>query len=113
MIHLIYARATPQEVREMLEVYQDYIKLAVDVERNVLSGGGILHADCDAILLEDGSNNDNVWGADWYPFTQKLEYEAMLNIRPRLGNRSMYLQNPLLRDKIATIADNLLRGVLP
>jgi hypothetical protein len=113
MIHLIYVPATPDQIRDMLEVYGDFIKLAVDVERNVLAGRGQLHADCEAVLLEDGSNNDFVWGADWYPLSQKLEYEAMLNIRPRLGNRSIYLQNPDLRDKIAEIVNRLLRGVLP
>ena len=113
MIHFIYTRATPQEIREMLEVYGDYIKLAVDVERNVLAGGGKLHADCESVLLDNGSENDSVWGADWYPFSQKIEFEAMLNIRPRLGNRSMYLQNPDLRERIARITDNLLRDVMP
>ncbi len=108
-----FARATSDEIREMLEVYGDFIKLAVDVERNVLAGGGKLHADCEAVLLENGSNNDNVWGADWYPFSQKVEYEAMLNIRPRLGNRSMFLQDPELRAMIATIVDNLSRGIQP
>lgn len=38
---------------------------------------------------------------------------SKLNIRPRLGNRSMYLQNPLLRDKIERIVDDLLKGVVP
>jgi len=113
MIHLIYTRATPQEIKEMLEVYGDFIKLAVDVERNVLAGGGKLHADCEAVLLDDGSNNDYIWGADWYPFSQKLEFEAMLNIRPRLGNRSMYLQSAELRERIAIVAGNLLTGVMP
>ncbi len=95
----------------MLEVFGDFIKLAVDVERGILAGGGALHADCEALLLEYGSNKDNVWGADWYPFTQVLAYEAMLNIRPRLGNRSMYLQNPLLRNKIDQIVGSPLKGV--
>ncbi len=85
----------------------------MDVERGILAGGGALHADCEAVLLEEGSNNDDIWGADWYPLTQQLGYEAMLNIRPRLGNRSMYLQNPLLRDKIERIVDDLLKGVVP
>jgi hypothetical protein len=43
------------------------IKLAVDVEKAILAGGGELHADCEEILLEDGSQQDNLWGADWYP----------------------------------------------
>ena len=112
MIHLILTRATPDELHDMLQVFGDFIKLAVDVEREVLAGGGALHADCEAVLLENGSNNDNVWGADWYPATQQLSFEAMLNIRPRLGNRSMYLQNPELRARVTRVVDALLRGVL-
>ena len=113
MIHLITTRVTPHELQDMLQVFGDFIKLAVDVERGILAGGGALHADCEAVLLEYGSNNDEVWGADWYPLTQQLGYEAMLNLRPRLGNRSMYLQNRFLRDKIEHIADELLKGVFP
>lgn len=47
MIHLLTTKATPEQVREMLQVFGDFIKLAVDVERNVLAGGGALHADCE------------------------------------------------------------------
>nr|WP_277989900.1 DUF5674 family protein [Phormidium pseudopriestleyi] len=39
----------------MLETLDDYIKLAVDIERKILAGGGELHADCEAVLLENGS----------------------------------------------------------
>ena len=27
--------------------------------------GGEMHADCEAVLLEDGSRQEDVWGADW------------------------------------------------
>lgn len=113
MIHLIYAQATPEEVREMLEIFGDYIKVAVDVERNILAGGGRLHADCEAVMLESGSEQANLWGADWYPYTQELRYEALMNIRPLLGNRSMIIKDPALRDKMAVVVSNLLRGVQP
>ncbi|MBI4671137.1 MAG: hypothetical protein HY741_05660 [Chloroflexi bacterium] len=113
MVLVIYGRVLPEELRAMLPAHGKFIKLAVDVERNILAGGGALHADCEAELLELGSDNDNIWGADWYPFTQELQFEAMLNIRPRLGNRTQYLQSPVLRAKITTIVDTLLRGVYP
>lgn len=111
MIHLIYSRVTFEEMRDMLEVFGDFIKLAVDVERNILAGGGKLHADCEAVLLESGSQQDNVWGADWNPFTQELRYEALMNIRPRMGNRSMVIQDPVLRERVAKVVSDLLRGV--
>ena len=54
MIHLIVEPATDQQVTDMLEMLQSYIKLAVDTERGILAGGGALHADCEAELLEVG-----------------------------------------------------------
>jgi hypothetical protein len=39
-IHIIRQPATEKEIREMLEELESYIKLAVDVERKILAGGG-------------------------------------------------------------------------
>ncbi len=55
MIHIIRLRATPQQITEMLQTLETYIKLAVDVQRGILAGGGTMHADCEAVLLEDSS----------------------------------------------------------
>ncbi len=43
-VHLLRERATPQQVAEMLEELQTYIKLAVDVTRGIAAGGGEWHA---------------------------------------------------------------------
>ena len=53
-----------------------------------------MHADCEAVLLEDGSHQEFVWGADWNPETQELTFESLINIRPRQNNRSLELQDP-------------------
>ena len=60
MIHLIGQKATPQQIEQMLEPLGTYIKLAVDIRRKILAGGGILHADCESELLEDGSKQDDM-----------------------------------------------------
>lgn len=72
MIHLLYSRATKRQVEEMLDTLGAYIKLAVDIDREALAGGGALHTDCEAVLLADGSKQENVWGADWIPSTQQV-----------------------------------------
>jgi hypothetical protein len=54
-IHFIRERATKEQLAEMLEELQSYIKLAVDVERGILAGGGEWQADCEEVLLADGS----------------------------------------------------------
>ena len=56
-IHLIRARATPTQLTEMLEELGIYIKLAVDIERQLLAGGGATHYDCEQVLLEEAVGN--------------------------------------------------------
>ena len=107
-IHLIKSKATEQQIQEMMETLQSYIKLAVDIERGVLAGGGELHADCEALLLQDGSKQENVWGANWIPSKKKVGYEAMLNISTRRKNPSMEIQDP----KIRTLVDQVVRRLL-
>lgn len=110
-IHIIRQRATEKEIREMLEELETYIKLAVDVERNILAGGGEYHADCEEVLLEDGSRQENIWGADWYPESRTVGFGALINIRPQQDNRGMEIENPRLRDRIETVVRTLLEVV--
>ena len=111
MICIIRNRATPEQMRQMLEALGIYIKLAVDVERRILAGGGELHADCELVLLDDGSEQANVWGADWYPLRQTVGYESLINIRPSANNRSMVIQDSVLREDINEIVQSLLGNV--
>ncbi len=84
------------------------IKLAVDVERRILAGGGELHADCKAALLQDGSEQRNVWGADWFPLDRQVGFESLINIRPRQGNFALKVQDPALCSQIESIVRELL-----
>ncbi len=111
MIHLIQQPATKKQLEEMLEPLNSYIKLAVDIERRILAGGGELHADCEVVLLENGSKQVDIWGADWYPLTQEIGYESLINIRPRQNNRSLEIQDAIIRGKVAQIIQQLLEGL--
>jgi len=92
----------------MLESLGSYIKLAVDVERGILAGGGELHADCEARLLEGRSEQTDIWGADWIPETQEVRFEALINIRSRQSNPSMTILDADLRRRVESVARSLL-----
>ena len=48
MILIIREQATPKQIEQMAESYVGLmIKLAVDVEQEILAGSGELHADCE------------------------------------------------------------------
>ncbi len=109
MTHLLHKHATKKQLNEMLEAFDTYIKLAVDVRRGILAGSGEFHADCEAVLIENGSRQDDVWGADWVPSTQEIRYEALMNIRPRQDNPSMNILNPLVKERVSRIVKTLLK----
>lgn len=111
MIHIIRERAAKGQMREMMEMLETYVKLAVYIERGILAGGGAMHADCEAVLLDDGSQQEFIWGADWNPETQEVTFESLINIRPRQNNRSLELQDPELRARVAQVTRELLGGV--
>ena len=111
MVHLLRTKATTEQVSEMLTEYELMIKIVVDIRRRILAGGGEMHADCESILLDDGSEQDDLWGANWYPAEQEIVFESLINIRPRLGNRGILIQHEEIREQVATVASEILGGV--
>ncbi len=108
MIHIIRTLATQQQIDEMMQSLETYIKLAVDTKHGILAGGGVMHADCEAVLLEDGSSQEDVWGADWNPSARQVTFESLINIRPRQANPSMEILDLQRRDRVAQIVRQLL-----
>ena len=111
MIHIVRSPVTTQHMVDMLEAFGEYVKLAVDVRRGILAGGGMMHADCEATLLEDGSCQQDVWGADWVPSTKTVTFESLINIRPKQNNRSLDILDPAIQDRVRVVVLRLLGGI--
>lgn len=110
-ILILTEKASVDQIHAMTEVYSGMIKIVVDVRRRMLAGGGEMHADCESALLEQGSEQDDLWGANWYPEEQQIEYESLINIRPRMGNRSIVIQDEGLRQMVASVTQQILGGI--
>ena len=102
-IHVLRSRATAEQVREMLETLDTYVKVVVDVEFGILAGGGAMHADCEQVLMDQGSQQENLWGANWYSDSGDVEFQSLINIRPHQGNRSMIIQDSDLQRRVEAV----------
>ena len=111
MIHLLKEKVVPVQIQDMLQEYENMIKIVVDIRRRFLSGGGEMHSDCESKLLEDGSEHDDLCGANWYPNEQRIEFESLINIRPRLGNRNILIQDEYLRKQVESVTREILGSV--
>jgi hypothetical protein len=69
-----------------------------------------MHADCEAILLEDGSSQKDVRGADWNPSARQVTFESLINIRPRQDNPSMEILDSQRRERVAQVVRQLLES---
>lgn len=100
------------QLRTLVErFFVDMVKFVADVERRMVAIGGELHADAEALLLDHGSRQENLWGANYYPGRGRdgcIEYTALINIRPSGGNRSMEIEDAAIRARIRDLAYRLI-----
>jgi hypothetical protein len=93
--------------------FGDLVKAVVDVRREIMAIGGELHADEEALLLDAGSVQSDLWGINLYPAdfggVGWLEFDSMINVRPGHGNRTRNVDDPATRDRIAAIVRRLVR----
>ncbi|MGH7694486.1 MAG: DUF5674 family protein [Gemmatimonadaceae bacterium] len=92
--------------------FGDMVKAVVDISRGIMAVGGELHADDEALLLDDGSRQADLWGINLYPGETgdaSIEFDSMINVRPAQGNRSRDVENPEIRSAIRRILETMVR----
>ena len=92
--------------------FGNLVKAVVDVERKIMALDGELHADEEALLLENGSRQENLWGINLYPEMEgpdRVEFDSVINIRPSQTNLSRGVDDHAIREKIAGIVAGLVK----
>ena len=91
--------------------FGDMVKGVVDIEKEIMVLGGDLHADEEAWLLDQGSKQENLWGINIYhelEMPDMIEYDSMINIRPKQNNLSRNVEDKKIRGIIAAIVTKLI-----
>jgi len=110
-MRIIRERLTRTELVTMAQArFGDMVKAVVDISRGVMAVGGELHADEEALLLEDGSRQADLWGINLYPSesgARWIEFDSMINVRPSQKNRSRDVEDEATRAGIRRIVEAL------
>ena len=90
--------------------YDEMVKGVVDIKKGTIALGGEYHMDANIVLIEHGSEQQNVWGFNIYPEkeTDWIEYTSLINIRPAQGNTGMEVEDQALRDTMRSIIERLI-----
>jgi len=112
-IKIIKNKISLAEVKELaLNNYGDMVKAVVDIEQKITAIGGEFHADAEKLLLENGSRQEDLWGINIYPDKKSaefIEYNSLINIRPKAGNRKIDIEIPEIREKIKNIINEIIQ----
>ena len=95
------------------EMFGDLVKGVVDVRLDLLAIDAELHSDLEAILLENGSRQNDLWGINLYPGLEGddfLEFDSMINMRPAQGNMSRGVEDEATRNLIAGLVKRWVTG---
>ena len=102
--------STPISINELEQksqnIFGDMIKCVADIRTKKLSLDGELHSDLESLMLDDGSEQEDLWGFNLYPNLSGkdfIEFDSLINIRPRQNNFSRYVENENIRKQIEEI----------
>jgi hypothetical protein len=93
------------------EGFGNFVKAVVDLKKEIMIIGMEFHADGQAVLLEKGSQEEDLWGIRIYPDKaddEMIVFESMINFRPKAGNFSREVKDPKNRQKIVEIISLLI-----
>ena len=106
-MQILLQKISLRELESMAAImFEDMVKAVVDVDRELVALDAELHSDLEALLLENGSKQANLWGINLYPQVSGddfIEFDSMINVRPSGGNRSRGVENEPVRKKIIEV----------
>jgi len=109
MIKTIDKSARDVKLNELAgEIGGFYIKIVLDVEREVLAAGAKMHVDEEKVLMEQGCKRENLWGGGYDLEAKKMTFDSIINNKPGINSSSDIL-DPNIRTKFEAIVKRLLR----
>jgi len=94
---------TKEEILQLREQFDVYIKTVIDIHKQICSAGCDRHFESEAILLEQGSKQDDLWGGGVDIDTKIIDCNSFINIRPQQQNTSNEIQDTSIRQKYETL----------
>lgn len=113
MMKIIKDKISLAELKQLAQdTFGELVKATVDIKKEIMAIGGELHSDQEALLLSEGSRQEDIWGInlypDKYPEETWLEFDSIINLRPSSGNRTRGVDDPRIRQKIIKIINKLI-----
>jgi len=88
---------TKNEIEQLREEYDVYIKTVIDADQKICSAGCSLHVESEQLLLSQGSKQESLWGGGIDIVTKIIDFNSFINVRPTQNNTSNEIQSEEIR----------------
>lgn len=95
------------------DTFGDLVKAVIDVRQGLIALDAELHSDLEALLIANGSSQNDLWGINFYPDLagdEFIEYDSLINMRPSQGNLSRGVEDAAIRKEIIEIVAEWMKG---
>ena len=105
---------TLTELQQMAQkIFGVLVKAVVDIKKGVMVVDAELHSDQEELLLDNKSNQEDLWGINLYPekfgAPEWIEFDSMINLRPWQGNKSRGVDNSKVQEIIRDVVTKLVK----
>lgn len=108
IILILDSKASAEQIKQISEHFQGYVKVVVDIEKGILCAGADRHVDEEQELLKNDSKQSNLWGGGIDLKSGEIDYNSMINLRPNQDNPS----RDIMSIEVRKLFDDIVKKVL-
>jgi hypothetical protein len=100
-------KATAALLKKLAAGFDGEIKAVVDLKRNILAAGSEWHHEARDLLVKDGSDADDLWGARVNIKTGAISYKSQIN-EGRVGAENNEITDQEIRSEVEAVIQSWL-----
>jgi hypothetical protein len=103
---------TPEEILQLSQEFETYIKTVIDLDNKICSAGMNRHFEGEQLLLQQGSQQSSVWGGGIDLETKEIDFNSFINIRPRDNNVKNEIQSEMIREQYKKLTEFFFKEII-
>ena len=101
-----------EEISQLKEQFDVYIKTVIDINKKICVAGMDRHFEGEQILLNQGSQQNQIWGGGIDLETKEIDFNSFINIRPRDGNTKNDIQDENIKKIYKELTEYFFKQIL-
>jgi Protein of unknown function (DUF5674) len=103
---------TEDEIVQLREEFEVYIKTVIDIEKKICSAGMDRHFEGEQLLLQQNCLQTNIWGGGIDIETKEIDFNSFINIRPQDNNTKNEIQSEEIKQKYLALTQYFFQKLL-